>query len=402
MLTYTALVVLLASTTLSLTSANAVWPKCKLITTNKKRDFPSLLFKHISKPNENNNLIVSPYSIQSALTLVYMGAEGPTAQEFQNVLHYNSSNKTEIAQNFSRIENSVLTSNSDLTQLQNANRIYTRFDLVPKFNEIARKYFKAEAEMVDFKLKEETASKINAWVEDNTNKKITNLINPASIDDYTTAILVNAIYFKAQWAEQFSKRFTQKQPFFVSEKKSLDVDTMSGEINCKYVTLTNFDATAIELQYTDTDIVMDVILPNKIQGLKELERKISLSDLRKVFENVNEEDVNVKLPKFKIEFETGLIPVLTEMGMKTSFEYGANFKGLFNTNVPVKISDVIHKAFIEVNEYGSEAAASTYTKVVFLSYSEPRWTFKADHPFMFVIRNPNAVLFVGHVKNFDN
>lgn len=402
MLTYTALVVLLAATTLSLATANAVWSKSRLLTTNKGKDFPSLLFNYISKPNEKNNLIVSPYSIQSALTLVYMGTEERTAQEFENVLHYNSSNKTEIAKNFSHIVNSVLTSNSDLTQIQTANRIYTRFDLAPKFNEIARKYFKAEAEMVDFKLKEETASKINAWVEENTSKKITNLIKPDSIDDYTTAILVNAIYFKAQWAEQFSKRLTQKQPFFVSENKSLDVDTMSGEIKCKYVALPNFDATAIELQYTDTDIVMDVILPNKIEGLGDLERKMWLSDLGKLFENVDEEDVNVKLPKFKIEFETGLIPVLTEMGMKTSFEYGANFKGLFNTNVPVKISDVVHKAFIEVNEYGSEAAASTYTKIAFLSYSEPRWTFKADHPFMFGIRNPNAVLFVGHVKYFDN
>ncbi|XP_055837733.1 serine protease inhibitor 42Dd-like isoform X2 [Episyrphus balteatus] len=382
-----------------------VWPQGKALDSSypSKGSFPSVLFNQISKENENKNIIISPFSIQSALTLLYMGAEGNTAKEFQNLLHFSSSNKTEIAENFQRIKNSMMASSGQKAQIQSAERIYTRFNLVPKFNQIASKYFQAQAEKVNFNLREQTANKINTWVENNTNNKITNLISPESIDDHTTAILVNALYFKAPWANQFNKRLTRKKPFYMSARKSVNVDTMSDEITCKYVRIPELDATAIELRYEDTDLVMDVILPNEVSGLKDLENSISVMDLGKLFENVTEEEVKVNLPKFRIEFETGLIPVLQDMGMKESFQYGANYTGIFNTKVPVKVSDVIHKAFIEVNEFGSEAAASTYTKLVYLSaFSDAEETFTADHPFMFVIRNPSTVYFVGHVKNFDS
>lgn len=361
------------------------------------------LFKLISNQNEMKNIIISPYSIISALTLLYMGAEGHTAQEFERVLKFKSNNKTETAEKLLLLKKLLLKSNSDLVQIQSANRIYTSFDLVREFNEQALKYFQAEAEQVDFNLKKQTADKINAWVEENTNKKIQNLISPESIDDSTTAMLVNAIYFKAQWFNQFSKHMTKKRAFHLNETNSIDVDTMSGEITCKYSVLTDFDATAIELKYEDTDMVMDVILPNKVNGLRDLIKKISTKKLFEHFENIEEEEVNVQLPKFKIAFETGLIPFLIETGFRTSFDEGANFSGIFNTSVPVKISDVVHKAFIEVNEFGSEAAAATYTKLVYLSaFSQTTETFKADHPFMFVIRNKGVPFFIGHVKHFEN
>lgn len=396
MSTRTVLVLFLISIIASHAMTKSIIPK-------ETTSFQMELFNTLSSENVDTNLIISPFSIQSALTLLYMGAEGRTAKEFQTLLQYHTSNKLETAENFLHIKNSILTSSSNLVQIQSANRIYTRFDLVPEYNEKVSKYFGAEAEKVDFRLKEETAKKINTWVEEQTNKKIQNLITPNAIDDYTTAILVNAIYFKAQWADQFAKHMTKKQPFYVNDGQKIDVDTMSGDITCKYAKIPDFDATAIELQYLDTDLVMDIILPNQIKGLKMLENRISVSGLNRIFENITEEEVDVRLPKFKIEFETGLIPVLTKMGMKESFSYGANFSGLFKERVPVKISDVIHKAFIEVNEYGSEAAAATYPKLVFLSaHYGPSARFIANHPFMFVIRNKNLAFFMGHVKNFES
>ncbi|XP_055918334.1 uncharacterized protein LOC129950417 [Eupeodes corollae] len=400
MITGTNYLFVLPSTT-HLYPSNNFWPRSTTLDSRKNDTFPSILFNSVSNQDENKNIIMSPFSIQSALTLLYMGAEGDTAKEFENVLHYNSSNKIETAARYSKILKSISSANNGTMQIQSANRIYTRFELVPKFNEIAEAYFQAEAEMVDFKLREETAKKINTFVEENTNNKIKNLISPNSIDDTTTAMLVNAIYFKAQWANQFSMRATKKRPFYMSDNKTVDVDTMFGEISCKYVPLPDLDATAIQLRYEKTNIVMDVILPNKHDGLRDLEHRLSVMDLGKMFENIIEQDVNVRLPKFRIEFETNLIPVLKEMGMNKTFEYGANFKGIFDTVRPAKISEVIHKAFIDVNENGSEAAASTYTKLVYLSAgSVPEDTFTADHPFMFVIRNPETIFFIGHVKAF--
>lgn len=220
-------------------------------------------------------------------------------------LKYHFSLKEEyIAENFKKLTDSVEKTNG----LKIANKIYVMKNFTPKdtFKKIARESFKSDAQTLDFKDKQMSASTINKWVEDQTNDKIKNLISEDSLDVDTRMILVNAIYFKGFWADQFSRHATYKSPFYVNDNSSVEVDFMRIWKRFKYGLVQKLDAIALELPYKDSDISMMIILPNKRNGLSDVESKLHTVDLSAISNALTLQKIDVELPKFKIEFDIKL------------------------------------------------------------------------------------------------
>lgn len=174
------------------------------------------------------------------------------------------------------------------------------------FNDVATKSFASEAQSLDFSQNDQSAATINGWVEDHTNNKIKDLIKADTLDADTRMVLVNAIYFKGFWTHQFKPSDTFKAPFYLNDQDTVNVDFMKIKKHFKYGALADLDATAIELPYKDSDITMLIILPNKKTGLSALEAKLNTVDLGDISNQLYSQEVNVEIPKFKIEFEVTL------------------------------------------------------------------------------------------------
>lgn len=257
---------------------------------------------------------MSPFSVQTAVSLAFMGANGDTAQEMANVMHYGSVARTEVADSFSNLFTSVESS----PHLKIANKIYVHKDYAVKgeFNDIAVKKFRSEAQNLDFAENKAAAKTINTWVEDKTNNRIKDLISADSLDSLTRMVLVNAIYFKGFWENKFDPANTTPRPFYTSETESVDVDTMTVKKKFMYGVFDELDATALEMPYENSSLSMLILLPNKKDGLAEMESKLNTVVLADLTKRMNKEEVTVYLPKFKIEYEIDLKDVLTSVSAK--------------------------------------------------------------------------------------
>ncbi|KAH8352072.1 hypothetical protein KR084_001789, partial [Drosophila pseudotakahashii] len=363
-----------------------------LLATSVAGLFTDDFYQRLAKDNANKNLISSPLSVEIAMGLAYMGAEGKTAQEMRDVLKL-SADKKEVARKYKDFMTN-LKGREKVAILKLANRIYVndRFSLVPEFNQVVKDSFKAEAEAISVTDPKKTASIINKWVKEQTRNRIKSIAEEEDINPDLIAVLLNAIYFKGQWQYQFNTSNTKKADFRTADKQLLPVQMMSlsGTFKAKYVP--DLDAKVIELPYRNSSLSMVIFLPNKVDGLPELEKKIAgfTGLLRK-------QNVNLKLPKFKIEFKALLNDILKKMGIVDAFSRNADFSGLVKARA--EISKVIQKAFIEVNEEGAEAAAVTAVVITTTCATcgpPPPMEFNADHPFAYVIRDQKTIYFQGH------
>jgi serpin B len=356
--------------------------------------FSTKLYKNIAG-RESGNIIMSPLSIQSAVSLLYFGATGATETEMKQSLEYNRINKTQAAESFSQLSDKIKSTDG----LDIANKIFIRngLSVKPSFNEIARESFSSETQSVNFQDKIQAAAIINNWVESKTNNKIKDLVKSDSLTSDTTVVLVNAIYFKGIWAYKFNKLATIPMPFYLNEQDTVETDFMSLKKNLPYAQLPELGATALELPYKDSDISMMIILPDSKTGLLALENKINELNLFQVSSRFsNNQKVVVLIPKFKIETEIDLKDPLTELGMKRIFSNNAEFNNLVANSAPLKISKAVHKAFIEVNEEGTEAAAATGMQgASFSKFRESFVRFQADRPFLFALKTSTKILFMG-------
>ncbi|XP_034662875.1 serine protease inhibitor 42Dd [Drosophila subobscura] len=358
--------------------------------------FALKLFGALAKNNSLKNIVFSPSSIRTSLVLAYLGSEGTTENELKQTLSLEGADKNEVAKGFAQLL--AKGQNPQGAQFSYANRIYVakRFGLVQSYQELVGKYFNAPAEKVNFEESAKVAQEINSWVEEKTHHQIKDLISSSTLDSYTVALLINAIYFKANWVNPFSLFTTILHPFVSSEKKTVRVSTMFQTEFFKYAELPSLKAKALEMPYKGTDIVFLIILPLEEQGLAELEEKLSGVELNEICSQLKTEHVRLQLPKFKMEFDVSLNPVLEQLGLKQMFSENANFKSLVQqTNM--HISEVKHKAFIDLNEAGTTAAAATYVKGAFLSANRRKtYPFIVDHPFLFAIKDDQNTFFLGH------
>lgn len=351
----------------------------------------------------DGNLFFSPTSISTALAMTYAGAKGQTADEMAKVMHF-TLGQEKLHPAFAALIKEMNGTGTDAAkrgyQLSVANALWGQAGYPWKegFLKVAKENYGAGLSEVNFAQSEAARKTINSWVEKETRDKIKDLIPSGVLTSDTRLVLTNAIYFKGDWAAQFDKKRTFDQKFFISADKNVMTPMMhrSGE----YRIFENNDLQVLELPYKGKELSMLVLLPRKVAGLGDLEKGLTAAKLDEYVKNLRtEKEVEVTLPKFKIEHNLPLTKVLQDMGMKQAFGNDADLTGMADRE-KLFISDVLHKAFVEVNEEGTEAAAATAVVVATRS-ARVTPTFRADRPFMFVLRdNRNgSILFLGRLAN---
>ncbi|XP_034479527.1 alaserpin [Drosophila innubila] len=364
---------------------------------NYRERFSSVLFQPIIRGSSQKNVVYSPSSIHAMLGLLYGVSSGQTNHELMRAGQFVQS-QIDVARDFKRVNE--LNRQLDNALLIVANKLFYNRELAelnPDYRRFAKEYYGADIEAVNMKRSANTAARINAWASDATNNIIRELVSPADIDVQTQAMLVNAIYFKARWATEFSAMDTTPAKFQVNRNAAVTVSMMYNDDIFAYAELPELDATAVELPYAGTTATMLLILPNQVDGLARLESQLAnpMNDLNVIASRLRRETVTVRLPKFRIEFEQDMVSPLQQIGVNRMFTRESEIDSMLLR--PVTVSKILQKAFIDVNEAGSEAAAASYAKFVPLSLPLKSREFIADHPFIFAIRTPESVLFIGHV-----
>lgn len=352
--------------------------------------------------SQPGNLFFSPASLSTALAMAYAGAAGQTAEQMAAVLHF-SLPPSELPEPFGAFQNNLLAAGEG--RLKIANRLWgaSGYPFRPEFLALTREHFGAELSAVPFASDPESARKtINAWIESQTNDKIRDLLPADAVDQLTRLVLTNAVYFKGNWASPFRKESTKDADFFETGDKSTRVKMMARKGHYRHFAGEGLQA--LELPYQGDKLSMLVLLPDDRDGLPDLERALSLKALNRWTAGASRKEVRVFLPRFRMESQFSLADTLQEMGLTLPFDQlKADFSGIA-TGEDLYISAVIHKAFVDVNEEGTEAAAATGVAVAARAMpslpAEPP-VFRADHPFLFAIRDnaTGTLLFLGRVNN---
>ena len=364
------------------------------------------LYARLAEERQTENLFFSPTSIETALAMTYAGARGSTAGQMAKVLHLPPEAQS-IHQDFGSFLkqlNAAKTAEGKTRgyELTVANALWGQkgYSFLPGFVGLLETYYGAGLDEVDFKSDSEGARKtINAWVAKETRDKIKDLIGQGLLTPDTRLVLTNAIYFKGKWAAPFEKKATRDEPFHLSAEQQKTVPLMHRTGSYGYREEENFQA--LRLTYVGDELSMIILLPKKIDGLEALEKELTREKLSQWFSRLREQKVVVSVPRFKATAQFELNSALASLGMSDAFDAGcADFSGMTG-NRNLCISNVIHKAFVEVNEQGTEAAAATGVVMELTAAlpSPPPPEFRADHPFLFVIREEKSgtILFMGRL-----
>ena len=360
-------------------------------------------FDFYAKHKSDLNFFFSPYSVSSAMSMVYEGAKGKTATQMANVFHLPDTKVLEPST--AKIYNEINKVNKNYS-LNTANALWAEKDyaFLPDYLQKVNKYYGGKVTNLDFINDAENSRKtINSWVESKTNDKIKNLMPQGSIDASTRLVLTNAIYFKGNWDKQFRKQDTKQENFNVATGKTIKTDTMQltgGDARFKYSE--NNDVQVLNLPYQGNDLSMTLILPKAGKTIQDAEKYLNTQEFSTIKSEMQGTRVNVYVPKFKLETEYSIADDLTNMGMPTAFSDSADFSGM--TGKPdLRISQVIHKAYLEVDEKGTEAAAATGVGMMATAMPSPVSIkiFRADHPFIFLIQQNSTgnILFLGRLNN---
>jgi serpin B len=364
-------------------------------------EFAFDLYKQLRK--EEGNLFFSPYSISSALGMTYAGARAETADQMASTLHF-PFEQAKLHPAFKEVVE-LLNARGEKRpyQLSVANRLWGQkgYDFAPEFLKTTEDNYHAGLQQLDFSSETEKARlTINGWVEKETQDKIKDLIPSGALANDTRLVLTNAIYFKSPWFEPFIKQAT-KDGNFQTGTESVKVPMMHKHDTMAYMENEQFQA--VSIGYKGNQLSMVVLLPRKGKTLENVEVGLTDVKFRGYLGGMRTRMVDLKLPRFKMTSKFQMKKVLSEMGMPLAFSDNADFTGM-TSREKLKIDQVIHKAFVDVNEEGTEAAAATAVIMRPTSAAVnplPPVNFHADRPFLFLIREnvTGSVLFMGRVSN---
>nr|XP_060630711.1 serpin B10-like [Anolis sagrei ordinatus] len=398
-------------------------------------------FKCICKNENNKNILFSPWSISSVMITVYLGTKGRTAEQIAKVFHFDKAGGIETMQirrktrAYSRFEellnNPCISIQKFKPPVETSSNIHSRFQALSQeinqptkhfllrsvhqlygdqsvpfqteYIQSMKKYYNTEPQTVNFqKSAEEVRKEINAWVEHQTEGKIKNLLNEGSVNSLTQLILVNALYFKGNWSKPFKREDTTERPFRLNKNTSKPVKMMFQHNIFNWNYIKELQTQILELPYLKNDLSMFILLPDDINngstGLEMLERALTYESLSKWTspEEMEEVEANVYLPKAQLEDLYELKSALSSMGVIDAFSSGqADFTGM-SEKKRLALSQVFHKCFVDINEEGTEAAASSAASIDGRS-DHGAILFAADHPFLFFIRHnkTKSILFFG-------
>ncbi len=358
---------------------------------------------HARVRDREGNLFYSPYSLSTALAMTWAGADGRTAEQMAAVLHLADEREA------------VHAGYRDLTQLVNqagqtegvrievANALWGQqdYEFLQAFLQTLETHYNAGLERVDFARETEAArQRINRWVEEATDDLITDLLPEGTLSALTRLVLTNAIYFKGLWESPFDEEQTRDAPFFPEPDRSVEVPMMHQKARFGYAETA--DCLLLDMPYEGEELSMLVALPPEDSSLADLEARLTAERLQEWTEALRPREVNVFIPRFKVESTFSLAEELRGMGMGDAFDpRAADFSGMSVEDDDLHISDVVHKAYVEVNEEGTEAAAATGVVVGITAVTDPPPVFLADRPFLFLIRHrpTGVILFLGRVTD---
>jgi serpin B len=368
------------------------------------QEFTFNLYKRLGE--EPGNIIFSPYSISNALAMTYRGARGETEKQMADALCFTLP-KDSLHKMYAEINRHLRKMNEKeglSLSIANALWIEQTYSLLEEFISTMEKFYDAHLFQLDFLNEyEKSRMHINSWVEKQTHERIKDLLPQGTINPRTRLVLTNAIYFKGLWTSQFNPEATRTMPFWTTPSDSVRVPMMSQKASFNY--MENQLLQMIELPYQGNGLSMLILLPKEKDGLEKLEETLTVESLSKWQKSMSEQEVQAFVPRFKCTKGFNLNDILIQMGMKDAFSHGiADFSGI-EPKKELFISSVLHKAFIEVNEEGSEAAAATaVTMMLKATPPKPIPAFKADHPFLFMIQDKatGIILFFGRISEPKN
>lgn len=351
-------------------------------------EFALKFFSEVAGTEESENYMVSPLSVSLALGMTYNGADGTTAQEFGHVLGY-----TDVAASngFSQKLIKSLTASDNGAKLDLAQAIWIQddFSVEQDFVEANQTHYDAEIGNLDFS-SSNAVNVVNDWAYDHTNGKIEDFVK--GFDASTVLFLANALYFKGTWKYEFDPNDTNEAPFYTANST---VQTPMMYIDATVPYLTNERFSSIILPYKNDRYQMMVFLPNEGLTTKDIVSEFSVANLNAWLDTYMEVELDINLPKFKMEYENELTDELVNLGLETAFSESADFSKI-NKDAALLISKVIHKTFIEVNEEGTEAAAVTGVQIELTSAGP---SFMANRPFLYMIRDSftGSICFMGQI-----
>jgi serpin B len=361
--------------------------------------FTAAVYKQISQ-TEKGNFLVSPLSAETVLALLQSGCENETAQELRTALHLPDDKET--------VESAIKSllpklKGNDLYTLHTANKMYVKKDFSIKegFKKAATQVYYADTDTIDFTQSVQAAKTMNSWVEKHTNDKIHDLIDSNSLDEYTRAVLINALYFKANWSSPFPLASSGKLNFYKTATEIVQVDGLRHfEVYFNYYECPHLKAEFLELPFLGHEASMMIVLPKARDGLPALENQIE--NVFAPMHTLKTEYLNVFLPKFRIETSINLKNILKNMVVQKIFdEKEADLSGVAGEKGDLIVNEVAQKTFIDVSEDGVEAAAATYVHVavpISAKLGTPK-IFNADHPFIFYIKVKDTIIFAGRVTD---
>lgn len=353
------------------------------------------------------NAAVSPASVSTAFGLAYAGARETTATEIASVLHYPS--VRDFHASFGRLLRSMeLHQNGRTLTINNALWLQQGLKVRPDYLALVSRSYGAGLQRVDYRGNADAARQtINGWVESKTNNRIRGLLGPLDVTKHTRSVLVNTVYFKADWADPFNKEATKSKAFTLESGNKVSKPLMNRQLEVPFAEQDGVKAVALPYRGGETEMV--VLLPAKAGELERLESSLTAATFDEWLAKLagRTATVDVTIPKFKMASRFELNGPLMELGMRTPFSNDSDFSGLKVVNAAsndeedwnLKIDKVVHQAFVEVEEKGTEAAAATAIAAITITgviMKHPE-TFRADHPFLFVIRDrrTRAILFIG-------
>ena len=366
----------------------------------KAETFQFDLFKKLAKNKGQSNLLVSPFSVETAMTMTALGASGNTFSSMSDTLELGDS-KTNIGARALKNLKSLNESDPD-TNLKIVNSLIGNKEV--KFSKVytssMNTQFQASLISLDFSAKD-SLNKINSWVKEKSGGKISSIIN--KVEPSAKLYLLNAIYFKSSWQEPFDTKLTAQKPFHSSEEKSVQVPMMVADRkNFKY--FADFQFEALRLPYKNGRYSMLLFLPDETSSLKELESQLDESNWEKWLQSFEERSGKVSMPKFKIADNMKLKDPLSAMGMSSAFDsFKADFSSMTEkgSKTELFLTEVFHKTFIEVNEEGSEAAAATAAEASAKSlyFGSKHFEMILNRPFLFALydQKTKKILFLGHI-----
>jgi serpin B len=357
------------------------------------------LFRQVQQKPEN--LVYSPYSIGTVLAMCFSGAGGETARQMSEVLYFPPAGQLEPAS--LELREKILSNDTlEGTEISLANAIWAQedFDFLPQYLENIMHWYDAPLTEMDFindAAREENRQKINRWVEEHTRNRIRDLVGQGVLSANTRMLLTNAIYFNGNWMWPFDREATHPSIFRVSAKESRMVPFMNLTRSLPYYE--DEEIQAVRLPYRNERLSMTIILPRQVEGWEMVSRVIDAERIDKMESQIKSAEVFLSLPRFSSEMKMNLKSELSAMGMDLAFGRDADFSGM-DGRKDLFIDEVIHKAFIEVSETGTEAAAASAAIMSLKSaYHEEPLRFNADHPFLYYIRDhrTGCIIFLGRL-----